>query len=162
MHIRDAAADDLAAILAIHNHVIHNTTAIFENAPETMAQRVIWFEGRKAAGFPILCAVDGEKILGFASYGTWRARFGYNATVEHSVHVDPDARGKGTGTALVKTLLERARAQQRHVMLSGIVSENTGSLRLHERLGFRETGRMSEVGFKFGRWLDLVFMQINL
>ncbi len=162
MQIRDAQLHDLEAILAIHNHVLLNTTAIFEEAPETMPQRIAWFNERKAAGFPVLCAVENETLLGFASYGTWRARCGYKATVEHSVHVDPAIRGKGVGTALILALLDCARREQRHVMLSGIAGENTGSLRLHERLGFRETGRMSEVGFKFGRWLDLVFMQINL
>ncbi len=120
-------------------------------------------KARNAAGFPVLAALslDGE-VVGYASFGEWRAFDGYRHTVEHSVYVRADQRGGGIGRALMLELIDRAEALGKHVMIAGIESGNLPSIRLHEQLGFRETGHMKEVGTKFGRWLDLTFMQLIL
>jgi L-amino acid N-acyltransferase YncA len=160
--IRDASAADLDGILTIFNQVVTQTTAIYDEHPSTLEERSVWFESRRAAGFPILVAELDEAVIGFASYGDWRARWGYRYTVEHSVHVEAQHRGHGTGRALVEALLIRARAAGMHIMIGGIDAANLGSIRFHQRLGFVEAGRYREVAHKFGRWLDLVSMQYFL
>lgn len=157
--IRDATYDDLPGILEIHNDVLLNTNAIWEEQPADLDERRAWMSERFEKGFPILVAENNGSISAFASYGTWRARCGYFKTVEHSVHVHCDFRGQGLGSELILKLIGIAKEQGRHVMLSGISADNEGSLRLHKRLGFHEGERIREVGYKFGRWLDLIFVQ---
>jgi L-amino acid N-acyltransferase len=160
--IRDASAADMPGVLAIFNQILVQTTAIYDQHPSTLEERLAWLESRRAGGFPVLVAeLDGE-VIGFASYGDWRARWGYRYTVEHSVHVDAAHRGRGVGRALVEALLARARAAGVHVMIGGIDAENLGSIRFHRRLGFEQVGHYREVAHKFGRWLDLVSMQLFL
>jgi L-amino acid N-acyltransferase len=158
MLIRDAREDDLPGILAIYNHVIAHTTAVYTDTPAPLADREAWFEARRAGGFPVLVADDGG-VIGFASFGDFRPWPGYARTVEHSVHVARDSRGRGIGTALVARLIEEARARGKHVMIGGIDAANAASIALHCRLGFVEAGTLREVAQKFGRWLDLLFMQ---
>ncbi|MFC5696934.1 GNAT family N-acetyltransferase [Pseudomonas sp. GCM10022186] len=161
--IRDAAEADLDGILAIYNDAVENTTAIWNETLVDLANRRAWLAERTAAGFPVLVAVNAQgEVLGYASYGTWRTIEGFRHTVEHSVYVRGDQRGQGLGPALMQALVERARQARLHVMVAAIESENAASIRLHERLGFVTTGRMPQVGRKFGRWLDLTFMQLML
>ncbi len=162
MDIRGAEERDLEAILAIFNHVIETSTAVYRDAPVPLEERRAWAEGRWSREFPVLVAERDGTVIGFASYGPYRDYWGYRFTVEHSVHVDAAARGSGAGTALVRALLDRAQAQGLHLMIGAIDAENAGSIRFHERLGFEESGRLREVGHKFGRWLDVVFMQKRL
>jgi phosphinothricin acetyltransferase len=111
----------------------------------------------------VLVAVSSaEGVLGYASFGDWRAWDGYRHTVEHSVYVRADQRGKGVGEALVRALIERARKIGKHVMVAGIEANNVGSVRLHEKLGFEQVGHLKQVGAKFGSWLDLLFLQLVL
>lgn len=160
MTIRDATAADLPAILAIFNAVLVTSAAIWRDDPETPDERAAWFAERTRRGFPVLVAVDGDgAVLGFASYGDFRALAGYRTTVEHSIHVRADRRGGGIGDALLTGLLDRARAAGVHVMVAGVDGGNAGSLRFHERRGFREVARMPEVGRKYGAWVDLIFLQ---
>ena len=159
IEVRDTSADDLPAILAIYNDVIATTTAVYRDDPATLDDRQAWWRDRVAQGYPVLVADDGGAILGFASFGDFRAWPGYRFTVEHSVHVRSDCRGQGVGHALMTALLARARALHKHVMMAGVDAENAGSIRFHERLGFERVGHLREVGFKFGRRLDLVFLQ---
>ena len=159
IEVRDASAADLPAILAIYNDVIATTTAVYQEDPATLEDRLAWWQGRLTHGYPVLVAADGGSILGFASFGDFRAWPGYRFTVEHSVHVRPDCRGQGVGHALMTVLLARGRALGKHVMMAGVDAENAGSIRFHERLGFERVGHLREIGFKFGRRLDLVFMQ---
>ncbi len=105
---------------------------------------------------------DDDKVLGYASFGDWRAWDGYRHTVEHSVYVRSDQRGAGIGKALMEALIGRARDIGKHVMVAGIEAGNTGSIRLHEKLGFEQAGLLRQVGTKFGRWLDLAFLQLTL
>ena len=104
---------------------------------------------------------DGD-VLGYASFGDWRAFDGYRHTVEHSVYVRADARGGGIGEALMEALIQRAKAIGKHEMVAGIEAGNTGSIRLHEKLGFEQVGLLTEVATKFGAWLDLAFLQLRL
>ena len=159
IEVRDASADDLPAILAIYNDVIATTTAVYRDDPATLDDRQAWWQARVAQGFPVLVADDGGAILGFASFGDFRAWPGYRFTVEHTVHVRSDCRGQGVGQELMIALLARGRALGKHVMMAGVDAENAGSIRFHERLGFERVGHLREVGFKFGRRLDLVFLQ---
>jgi len=157
--LRDARPEDLPDLLAIYNDAVLNTTAIWNETPVDLANRQAWFELRAAQGYPILVAVDDSGMLGYASFGDWRPFEGFRYTVEHSVYVRGDQRGKGLGPVLMEALIERARAGGKHVMVAAIESGNAASIRLHERLGFVVTGQMAQVGVKFGRWLDLTFMQ---
>lgn len=160
--IRDALPADAAAILPIYNHAVSSTTAIWNDAESDLAGREAWLAARAAAGFPVLVAeVDGA-VVGYASFGDFRAWDGYRFTVEHSVYVDPARHRGGIGRALLASLIERARATGKHAMIAGIEAGNGGSLALHHALGFREVGRLPQVGAKFGRWLDLVFLQLTL
>ena len=159
MPIRAATEADLPAITAIFNEVIATSTAIYADDPFTPADRAAWFAARQAAGYPVLVAQEEGAILGLASFGEFRAWPGFRHSVEHSVHVRADARGRGLGTALVSALFEPARALGKHVMIAGVDAANEGSIRMHQRLGFARGAVLREVGRKFGRWLDLELMQ---
>ena len=107
-------------------------------------------------------AVADDRVLGYASFGDWRPFDGFRATVEHSIYVHADARGQGLSRQLMQVLMDRARALGKHVMVAGITSENEVSLALHRKLGFTQSAHMREVGQKFGRWLDLIFLELRL
>ncbi|WP_126974595.1 GNAT family N-acetyltransferase [Frigidibacter oleivorans] len=163
MRLRDAVAADAGAIAAIFNDAVRNTLAIWSEAEVSAANRADWIAARQGAGLPVLVAEDAQgAVQGYASYGEWRAFAGFRHTVEHSVYVAPAARGGGVGRLLMAALIDRARAQGKHVMVAGIEAGNLASIRLHESFGFRQTALMPEVGCKFGRWLDLAFLQLRL
>jgi phosphinothricin acetyltransferase len=157
--ISDATREDLADVLAIYNEVIRNSTAVYSETELTAESGAAWFEGKTRLGHPFLVARDASGIVGFGSFGEFRAWPCYRLTVEHSVHVRADRRGRGVGTALVRALLAEGMARGKHVMIAGIDADNEPSLKMHQKLGFTVVGRFHEVGFKFGRWLDLVFLQ---
>jgi phosphinothricin acetyltransferase len=157
--VRDAHEADLVALLEIYNDVIATSTAIFRDQPATLQDRQQWWAERVRQGYPVLVATDQEEVIGFASFGDFRAWPGYRFTVEHTVHIRADKRAQGVGTALMRPLLERAAALGKHIMVAGVDAENARSLAFHERLGFVRVAHFREVGFKFGRWLDLVFLQ---
>ncbi|SFD15364.1 GNAT family N-acetyltransferase [Tropicimonas isoalkanivorans] len=163
MQIRDAEDRDLEGITTIYNDAIEQTTAIWNETIIDVENRRAWLADRRTAGYPVLVAVsDDDKVLGYASFGDWRAWDGYRYTVEHSVYVRSDQRGAGIGKALMEALIGRARDIGKHVMVAGIEAGNTGSIRLHEKLGFERAGLLRQVGTKFGRWLDLAFLQLTL
>lgn len=163
MIIRDALETDLPDILAIFNDAVRSTTAIWMDNEIDLANRQAWFAARAQQGYPILVAESpAGKVVGYASFGDWRPFDGYCHTVEHSVYIRADQRGNGLGPQLMAALIERAKACDKHVMVAAIESGNAVSIRLHERLGFVTTGQMPQVGRKFGRWLDLTFMQLIL
>jgi phosphinothricin acetyltransferase len=159
MKVRDATEADLPAILSIINDATQNTTAVWSLAQTTLGARRVWWQERIAAGFPVLVASEGDQVLGFASYGQFRPWEGYLHTVEHSVYVDERARWRGVGRALLSALVDHAIAADKHVMVAGIEATNLASIRLHETLGFTRAGTLLQVGRKFDRWLDLLFMQ---
>ncbi|MGZ6099343.1 MAG: N-acetyltransferase family protein [Myxococcaceae bacterium] len=160
--IRDATEAEVPGILDIYNEVLATSTAIFSETPTTVEERLKWFRARRELGYPVLVATDGSGLLGFASFGDFRSWPGYRHTVEHSVHVRLDVRGRGVGRELMRALVERASALGKHVMVAGVDAENVASIRLHERLGFQRAGTLQQVGCKFGRWLDLTFLELRL
>lgn len=163
MEIRDAEEHDLEKVMAIYNDAVEHTTAIWNDTKVDLANRLAWHADRRRAGYPVLVAVgDDGDVLGYASFGDWRAFDGYRHTVEHSVYVRADARGGGIGKALMEALIQRAKAIGKHMMVAGIEAGNTGSIRLHKKLGFEQVGLLTEVGTKFGAWLDLAFLQLRL
>ncbi|WP_231942811.1 GNAT family N-acetyltransferase [Cupriavidus taiwanensis] len=161
--ICDATPEDMEAVCAIYNDAVENTTAIWNEVLVDVANRLDWLSARRKAGFPVLVALDATGVVvGYASFGDWRAFDGYRHTVEHSVYVRTDQRGKGIAGSLMKALIERAGELGKHIIVGAIEAGNASSIRLHEKLGFEQVGLMKEVGTKFGKWLDLVFMQLNI
>lgn len=157
--VRDATSEDAEDILAIYNYAAINTTAVWTDGPADLASRREWIRARQQAGYPVLVAMKGRDVVGFASFGDFRPFPGYRHTVENSVYVDERHHRAGIGRSLLAALIERATALDKHAMVAGIEAANVGSIGLHTSLGFAEVGRMPEVGCKFGRWLDLVLMQ---
>ncbi len=161
--IRDAVPADLPAIREIYNDAVLNTLAIWNEQTVDLENRQQWFNARQAQGYPILVIVDtANAVLGYASFGDWRPFEGFRHTVEHSVYVHPEQRGKRLGPQLLTELIKRAQAGDKHVMVAAIESSNGASIHVHKQLGFVTSGRMPQVGIKFGRWLDLTFMQLML
>ena len=161
-HIRPATEQDLPAILAIMNEVIANSLAIYAYAPLSLEDRQAWFAAQRAGGWPVLVAELQGKVVGFGSIGPFRTRPAYKYSAEHSVHVDAAHRGNGVGSALLTALIADAQALGLRTLIGGIDAGNTGSLAFHARYGFTECARIKDVAFKFGRWLDLVFVQLIL
>jgi phosphinothricin acetyltransferase len=159
MVVRPAERSDLPGILEIYNDVVATSTAIYTSDPSTLAERTEWFESRGRQGYPVLVAADGAQVIGFTSFGDWRAWPGYASTVEHSIHVRADRRRGGVGRALLGALLPLARDLGKHVSIGAVDADNEASLRLHERLGFERVAHFKQVARKFDRWLDLVFVQ---
>ncbi|MCE6959107.1 GNAT family N-acetyltransferase [Cereibacter sphaeroides] len=163
MHIRDAEDRDLDGITAIYNDAVANTTAIWNETIVDVSNRKTWLAERRRQAYPVLVAVDdADEVIGYASFGDWRAFDGYRHTVEHSVYVRSDRRGGGIGRALMLALIQRARSIGKHVMVAAVEAGNTASIRLHEGLGFARAGTLRQVGAKFGEWLDLAFLQLVL
>ena len=163
MIISDAAEADLPALRDIFNDAVLNTTAIWMDNVVDLANRQAWFAARAQQGYPILVAENAAgEVVGYASFGDWRPFDGFCHTVEHSVYIRVDQRGKGLGPQLLTALIERAKACDKHVIVAAIESGNAASIGLHRRLGFEISGQMPQVGQKFGRWLDLTFMQLTL
>ena len=160
--VREATLEDAADILTIYNYAAINTTAVWTDGPADLESRRHWLRARQEAGYPVLVAMKGQDVVGFASFGDFRPFPGYRHTVENSVYVDERHHRAGIGRSLVAALIERATAMKKHAMIAGIDATNAGSIALHASLGFAEVARMPEVGCKFGRWLDLVFMQKRL
>jgi L-amino acid N-acyltransferase len=148
------------AILEIWNHAIATSTALYENNPRTIEFARDWFSTKRDANYPILCVVDEANcLMGFGSYGPFRTNPGYRYTVEHSIYVHPKFQRRGVGKLLLTTLIERAEQQNYHVLVGAIDGQNESSIRLHEHFGFERTAYLPQVGFKFGRWLDVVMYQ---
>ena len=164
MKFIDCTLDEHAdAILDIFNDAIVTSTALYDYQPRPRESMDGWFKTKQANGFPVIGVVDEQgALLGFASYGTFRAWPAYKYSVEHSVYVHKDHRSKGLGLLLMERLIAAARERQVHVMVGGIDMANQGSIALHERLGFVHAGTIQQAGFKFGRWLDLGFYQLVL
>jgi phosphinothricin acetyltransferase len=151
------------SILDIFNEAIQNSTALYDYKPRTHESMVAWFEAKQKGKFPVI-GVEGPDgpLLAFGSYGTFRAWPAYKYTVEHSVYVHKAHRGRGLGRQVMQALIAAARQNEVHAVVGGIDATNAGSIALHERLGFKHVGTLPQVGFKFGRWLDLAFYQLLL
>jgi phosphinothricin acetyltransferase len=152
-----------SAIQDIFNYAILNTTALYEYEPRSMPVIQRWFETKQEQGWPVLGLVNEQgQLLGFASYGTFRAFPAFQYTVEHSIYVHPEQTRKGYGRYLLQAIIQLAKKQQLHVIVGGIDADNKGSIALHEQLGFEHSGTIRQAGYKFERWLDLAFYQLIL
>ncbi|CCE75463.1 GNAT family N-acetyltransferase [Clavibacter nebraskensis] len=162
MRIRPAEPRDIDDLLAIRNDAILHGTALWTEDPVDRAERERWFRETTEAGDPILVAeVDGA-FAGYGTYGPWRRLSGYRFSVEDSVYVRDAFQGQGVGRALVEAVVEHARAAGKRAVFADIEARNTGSIRLHERLGFRRVGLLPGIGWKFGRPLDLAILHLPL
>jgi len=155
-------AEHGAAILTILNDAIVSSTALYDYEPRPLASMTTWFDAKRAGDYPVWGAVADGVLLGFATYGTFRAFPAYKYSVEHSVYVATGARGRGVGQALMARLIQSAAEQQKHLLIGGIDALNAASVAFHEKLGFVHAGTIKQAGFKFGRWLDLAFYQLTL
>jgi len=160
MHWIDCGRAHLEAIRAILNDAILNSTALYDYEPRSAKRMADWFEAKQQGGYPLLGVTDDEgTLMGFASYGPFRAFPAYKYTVEHSIYVESRFRGRGLGRLLLERLITTAEARGFRTLIGVIDAENQASITLHERLGFTRCGEIHQAGFKFGRWLDLVFYQ---
>lgn len=152
-----------SAILDIFNDAIATSTALYDYQPRTLASMAPWFAAKDQGHFPVIGLEDANgQLLAFGSYGTFRAWQAYKYTVEHSVYVHKDHRGQGLGLQVMEALIDAARQREMHAMVGAIDASNGGSIALHRRLGFQHVGTLPQVGFKFGRWLDLALYQLLL
>ena len=151
------------AILAIFNHAIINSTALYDYKPRTIEMMTGWFDAKSKGRFPIIgIENDSGDLMGFGSYGIFRAWPAYKYSVEHSVYVDVRFRRQGIGKRLLQEVIAAAQGQDYHILVGGIDATNSASIRLHESLAFTYCGTIRQAGFKFGRWLDLSFYQLIL
>lgn len=159
VRIRPAALADAAAMAAIYNQAVESSTATFDTVPETVAEREAWLREHTAPQHPVLVAERDGRVVGWASLSRYSDRCAYIATVEASTYIDENETRRGLGTALTEAVLEAGRAGGVHAVVSRICTENEASLRMARRLGFFEIGVMREVGVKFGRSLDVMWLE---
>jgi phosphinothricin acetyltransferase len=162
--VRPAQRRDIPAILAIYNDAVLNTTASYDYEPHTLDQRLAWYDEHLERGWPMFVAEDTSgltdaPILGWCALGKFRDKIGYRYSTEHSIYIAPGSRQRGIGSLLLPVLIASARSLGYHSMIAGMDASNEPSRRLHARFGFEQVAHFKQVGFKFGRWLDLIFMQ---
>lgn len=159
--IRIATEADLPEMLEIYNDIILHTAAVYDYDPHTLEMRTEWFRTKQRQGFPVFVAEYNGVIVGFSTIGPFRREWtAYKYSVENSVYVKNDYRGKGVGKLLLPPLIETARKLKMHTIIAGIEAANEPSIRLHKSFGFEEVAHFKEVGWKFERWLDLKFLQL--
>jgi L-amino acid N-acyltransferase YncA len=161
MTIRKAGVADQASILEIYNEAVLRTTATFDTEPRTFEQQTAWFS-RHGKRHPVLVAEEGGEVVGWASLSAWSERRAYDDTAEISLYVRADRQGRGIGKALMKAIVEQGRSAKLHTLIARIAGENEASVRLHRSAGFLEIGVMREAGWKFGRRIDVLMMQMML
>ena len=162
--LREAVLSDVPRLAQIYGHAVLNGTASFELMPPSEAEMQVRFETLKAQGYPYIVAADRKgRVLGYAYAGPFRLRPAYRWSVEDSIYICPDAYGRGAGGALLQRLLELCEEKGFRQMIAVIGgSDHAPSIRLHESAGFRTIGIFTGSGFKFGRWIDTVFMQMPI
>jgi len=160
--IREATQKDLVDILAIYNDAILNTTAVYAYKPQTLESRQIWYEQKMDEGYPLIVCEQDNKVVSFATFGPFRAWPAYKYSIEHSVYVDKEYRKKGIGTSLMKELIAIAKDREYMTLIAGIDASNEKSIAMHKNFGFVHSGTIEKAGFKFNRWLDLAFYQLEL
>lgn len=157
--IRQARRADLAQVAALWNAIIRDTVITFNPQQKSESEVAATIRGRARDGHPFLVALDGAQVLGFATYAQFRAGLGYARSMEHSIQLAPEARGQGLGRRLMAAIEDHAAARGMRAMVGAVTASNAASIRFHAALGYREVGRMPQVGWKFGRFHDLVLMQ---
>ena len=162
LNIRLAQLHDLPAISEIYNHAVLHTTASYDYEPRGMEHRLAWYELHQKQDLPVYVAEDGRSVVGWGSLSKYHDRMGYRFTVEDSIYIAEPHRGKGVGKALLAELIEAARKRNLKAIIGAIDAQNEASIRLHARFGFQQVGHFRKVGFKFDRWLDVVYMELLL
>ena len=163
IRIRSARRGDCPEILEIYNEAVLNTTASYDYEPRSLDHRLAWFDDHKKTGLPIFVAVsDRDQVVGWSALNRYHDRKGYRFTTENSIYIAPAYRGQGIGKLLLEPLIESAKKLRLHAIIAVIDAENQASIRLHERYHFEHVGRFKKVGYKFGRWLDVVYMELLL
>lgn len=160
--IRCAKKEDLNAILAIYNDAIINTTAVYTYEPQTIDERIAWFETKQRNHEPIFVFEENGSVLGFATFSSFRPWPAYQYTIEHSIYVDASARGKGIASQLLQHLIVEAKAKGYRTLVAGIDASNEASIKLHQKFNFKHAGTLTNVGYKFDYWLDLAFYELDL
>lgn len=158
--IRNAVAADIPELLEIYNDIIVNTTAVWHDEPHTLEMRQQWFNLKVEQKFPVFVAVENNAVIGFSTVGPFRPWIGFRYTVENSVYVASNSRGKGVAKLLMPPLIESCKQLGIHAIVAGIEAGNEASIAIHEQFGFTEVAHFKEVGFKFNRWLDLKFLEL--
>jgi L-amino acid N-acyltransferase YncA len=161
IRIRPAVPDDAEAIARIYNHYVLNTTISFEDQAVPAAEMTARMADVESASLPWKVAVDGGRVVGYAYAGKWKGRCAYRHSAESSIYLDHEVHGRGIGRRLYQALLADLRERSIHVAIGGIALPNPASIALHERLGFSQVAHFKEVGFKFGRWLDVGYWQVT-
>jgi L-amino acid N-acyltransferase YncA len=160
--IRLANENDLPQLLIIYNDIIINTTAVYQYEPHTFEMRKAWYDAKVKDGIPVFVAEENNVIIGFSTFGPFRAWQAYKYTIENSVYVAATQRGKGIGRLLLEPLIKTAKEKNMHAIIAGIDATNEASLKLHTSFGFEEVAHFKQVGYKFSRWLDLKFLELIL
>ena len=160
--IRDANLNDLLDILEIFNDAILHTTAIYNYKAHTIEERIQWYEKKIQDGYPIIVVEENNKVIGFATYGSFRPFPAFKYTIEHSIYIHEKHSNKGIGTMLLKKIIQICDEKGFATMVAGIDGSNDKSIRMHEKLGFKYSGTINKAGYKFGKWLNLVFYQLEL
>ena len=160
IEVRHAKEEDLQQILDIYNHIIVHTTAVYQYDVHTLEMRKEWFATKRQQGFPVFVTEEGNVVTGFSTIGPFRPWQAYKFTVENSVYVHREWRGKGISKLLMQPLIDAAKQLKLHTIVAGIDATNKVSIALHKKFGFVEVAHFKEVGYKFGRWLDLTFLQL--
>jgi L-amino acid N-acyltransferase YncA len=159
--VRAATVDDLGALNDIYNFYVEHSTCTYQETPDTIEERRAWFD-RHGPLHPVVVAEAEGRVVGWGSLSPFHSRSAYRYTVENSVYVADTWRGRGTGRLILQELLARARAIGHHTVIAGVDRDQPASLALHEHLGFERVAHLSEVGYKFGRWLDVIYLQLKL
>ena len=161
-NIRLATEADIPAINDIYNYYVHRSTCTYQLEPEPLDGRQAWFAAHPPDKYPVTVAESDGQILGWGSLSRFRDRAAYDGTVEASVYIHHDHHRRGLGRALLSDLIDRARALAYHTLIGGTSADQTASIALQESLGFTRVAHFKEVGYKFGQWLDVVFLQLML
>lgn len=162
IRIRDTEIKDLPSILKIVNFEIEHSTSIYDYQKKTLQDQTKWFEQKKSKKMPVITAEKNGIVIGYGTYGIFRPWDGYQYSVEHTIYMDRKSRGEGTGKKIMSELILLAREKGFHTMIAGIDANNVKSIKFHTNFGFKEVGRFNQIGFKFEKWLDLLFMQLLL
>jgi L-amino acid N-acyltransferase len=159
--IRPAVKSDLKIINDIYNHYVFNSTCTYQEQTEPLKSRHAWF-AHHGPEHPITVAVENKKVVGWGSLSAYHARSAYRRTVENSVYVHHEHHRRGIGSLLLEDLIARARKADHRVIIAAIDADQPASIALHSKFDFKKVGHFKQVGFKFGRWLDVVYMELLL
>ncbi len=160
-HIRPAAESDLVVINDIYNHYVFHSTCTYQEEPEPLESRQLWFS-HHGDKHPVIVAEAGGRVVGWGSLSAYHPRSAYRYTVENSVYIHHQHHRRGIGSLLLRELIVRAQNLGHRVIVAGIDTEQTASIALHTKFHFETVGHFKQVGFKFGRWLDVIYMQLSL